>query len=280
MSLEEDQNQIECLPLPVESKHFYMSWNQWTPKSNMISFKSITSGVGDGEDKVAHELETAVLGQNSSYDMKPIINGIALKCEVKKLDVQNDFNTAKEGRNALRPIKSYHYNLLESLRNLSESQDSIFPEEVKQLLQTLANINPDEMSVGTIRKLKESCEKLHLVRLKIIESLPTVQLSNPSGETFSMTLDVYYGMCETIGQPFPTEYVSFEPTIRILQHLKNRYIQEPHLFTDDLNNLVQFLNDVTLIIVDEQKGYMFIDISHVKFLRITRGNPRFQIVGM
>ena len=68
--------------------------------------------------------------------------------------------------------------------------------------------------------------------------------------------------------------------MKIIQLMNNKYIQEPDLLNKDLDTLpVNFLKDVSLIIVDKHKGYMFIDdISKVKFLRITRGNPRFQII--
>jgi hypothetical protein len=43
-------------------------------------------GVGDGEQKVASELDTNILGQNSDFDMKIVIDGNKYECDVKKLD--------------------------------------------------------------------------------------------------------------------------------------------------------------------------------------------------
>jgi hypothetical protein len=49
-------------------------WIKWTKKSEDVPFKSLENGVGDGEHKVAKELNTTVNGQNFSYDMNIIIN--------------------------------------------------------------------------------------------------------------------------------------------------------------------------------------------------------------
>jgi len=254
-----------------------MNWIPWSEKSKDIPFKSTITGVGDGEQKMERELDTPILGQNSAYDMMPIINGIKTKCDIKKLDTQNDFNTGKEGRDVLRPIKTKILLLLESICLLSES--TICISEEKETLKSFMTVSPDELAVGTIKKLKSVCEMLNMKRKNILESIPIVQPFTDISGPVSMTLDIYYTVCEKMGRPFPEEYSSYKPTLEILNHLENIYIQHPNLLTDDLNNLVNFLNDTTLIIVDEKKGYIVMsDVSRIKFLRITRGHPRFQIL--
>lgn len=51
-------------------------------------------------------------------------------------------------------------------------------------------------------------------------------------------------------------------------------------FMEDLNNMVEKLfNDIRIIIVDDKNGYIILpDITRIKFYRITRGNPRFQVL--
>jgi hypothetical protein len=254
-----------------------MNWNPWTEKSKDISFESSTKGVGDGEEKVARELETIVLGQNSPYDMKPTINGIPTECDVKKLDTQNDFNTGVNGRNAFRPIMITIIFLLESICLLSES--TIFTSEEKEILKSFMKVSPDELAVGTIKELKSVCEMLNKKRKNILEeSIPIVQPFTDTSGPVSMTLDIYYRLCEIMGRPFPEEYSSYKPTLEIRNHLKNIYIQDPNRLTEDLNNLVNCLKETTHIIADKKKGYMIIsDVSKIKFLRITRGRPRFRI---
>ena len=267
---------VKVIPVNIE-----MNWNPWTDTSKDIPFKSTTSGIGDGEEKVARELDTHVLGQNSPYDMKPTINGIPVECDVKKLDTQNDFNTGVKGRNALRPIKTTILLLLESIHPLNclLSEGTLCNTKEKEILQSLMRVSPDELAVGTIQKLKRVCEMLHRIRKTILESIPTVQPFADTSGPVSMTLDVYYTVCKKMERPFPEEYSSYKPTLEMLTHLENKYIRHPNLLTDDLNNLVHFLNEMTIVIVDEKKGYIVMsDVSRIKFLRITRGHPRFEIL--
>lgn len=248
-----------------------MLWKQWTKKSENIAFKSCKNGVGDGEEKVAHELESIVLGQNSTYDLH--IDGI--NYEVKKLDKKNDFNTAKKGRSVLRPILKDIDGLLDSLHELG------LLKEYKELLKPIENVYSDELAVGTIRKLISVVEILNEKLLKLLELIPTELFYQKEDEKpLSIRLDLYFRICKETKQDFPEKYVSLEPIMKIIQLMNNKYIQEPDLLNKDLDTLpVNFLKDVSLIIVDKHKGYMFIDdISKVKFLRITRGNPRFQII--
>ena len=255
-----------------------MIWQPWTDKSNAISFKSSTTGVGDGEEKVARELGATVLGQNSAFDMEPVLNGVKTPCDVKKLDTQNDFNTGVKGRNALRSIKQKHSHLLESLYTLSQS--SFFTQEETAAMTWFSDVSPDEIAAeSTLPKLNNVCFMLNATKKKILASLPTVQpFTNPSGPV-SMPLDLYYTICERTGQTFPSEYAKFEEAIKIFRILEHVYINEPQRFMEDLNSLTRIFSEITLIIVDEQKGYMFInDITKIKFYRITRGHPRFKIL--
>ena len=120
----EAETDVKVIP-PVKVE---MIWIPWSEKSKDIPFKSTITGVGDGEQKMERELDTPILGQNSAYDMMPIINSIKTKCDVKKLDTQNDFNTGKEGRDALRPIKMLHTIFLDSL-NIFVKSPLFTPEE-------------------------------------------------------------------------------------------------------------------------------------------------------
>ena len=180
-------------------------WKKWTEKSENIAFKSCKNGVGDGEAKVAHELESIVLGQNSTVDLN--INGISY--EVKKLDKQNDFNTAKKGRSALRTIVGDIDNLLDSLHELGLLED------YKELLKPFEDIYSDELAAGTIRKLLSVLKILHAKRKKLLESIPTKLFFHKEDEKpLSITLDLYFRICKETKQNFPEKYVSFEPIIK------------------------------------------------------------------
>ncbi len=97
------------------------SWNPWTELSREIPFSSQTKGVGDGEDKVASELGTTVLGQNSPYDMDVIRNGVRRECDVKKLDTQNDFNTGVKGHRIYLKVIPNLIHLFEAIAAFSEN---------------------------------------------------------------------------------------------------------------------------------------------------------------
>jgi hypothetical protein len=125
-------------------------WIPWSEKSADVIFEATKNGIGDGENKVASELSTEILGQNSPFDIEFIHNGILQKFDVKKLDSQSDFNTGKDGRNVLRPLKYLHTNLLISITKLASCTQ--FTTDEQLILSKLQDISPDELSVGTLRK--------------------------------------------------------------------------------------------------------------------------------
>jgi len=254
-----------------------MNYSPWTDKSKDIPFKSTIIGVGDGEQKMERELETPILGQNSPYDMMPLLNGIKTKSDVKKLDKQNDFNTGKEGRDILRDSKLLHTILIGSLNDFVKS--TLFTTEEKTKLVVLQDISPDELAVGTLRKINDVCIMLHLKKQSLLSSLPTIPFSF-HGQTKDIPIDIYYNICQKMELDFPTEFTSYIETILILQKMDHLYINKPERLMEDLHSLVgKLFTDITLIIVHEEKGYLILDnIERIKFYRITRGNPRFQVI--
>jgi len=256
-----------------------MSWIAWSEKSKDIPFKTNKTGEGDCELKVACELGTCNLGQNSPYDIEIELDGKKKKYDVKKLDTQNDFNTGKEGRDALRRIKHLHTSLIDSVAELSANHINVFTRDEITLLSQFTKVSPDELAVGTLNKLRNVCEMLHCKEKSLRSTLPTIQFTSLS-QIMDIPIDIYHGICKKLGLPFPTEYSHLEETIHILRKMDHVYILNPALFTSELDRLVDnIFADVKLIIVDEEKGYMFIeDSTKIKFYRITRGNPRFKVM--
>jgi len=250
-----------------------MEYTKWSPKSTGIPFKSNTKGVGNGEDKVAAELGTVPLGQNSPHDM--IVDGNP--CEVKELDANDDCNTSKTGRDTLRPTKGLHNSLLDSVNDLAENE--VFTEEQKELLKEFKDVNSDELCVGNLRKLDKTCRMLNSKKEEVVSTLPIVPVSI-EGQAVKIPLDKYYSICQTAGLPFPPEFSSHVERIKLLQKMEHVYIDEPDKFMKDLNSLAEkIFSRVNLIIVHEEKGYMRLkDASKIRFLRITRGYPRFQVI--
>jgi hypothetical protein len=82
------------------------------------------------------------------------------------------------------------------------------------------------------------------------------------------------------GLDFPAEFTPYIETILNLQKMNHIYIDDPRKFREDLNALSSKLfTDIRLILVNNDKGYMILpDTSRIRFYRITRGNPRFQVI--
>jgi hypothetical protein len=255
-----------------------MNWTGWSEKSKDIPFKSTLNGVGDGEQKMSGELDTPIKGQNSSFDMSPTLNGIEVKCDVKKLDSQKDFNTGKTGRDFLRPMKMLHTTLLDSI-SIFENSD-IFTREQREKFATVKDTSPDELAVGTLHKIKEICEILHEKKTTIRSNLPSVPCTLYSQIEEELPLDIFYHIFQKLGLEFPSEFTPHIESIIILQKIEHAYIDKPAKFMEDLNNIVEKLfNDIRIIIVDEQKGYIILpDITRIAFYRITRGSPRFKVI--
>ncbi len=256
-----------------------MNWISWSEKSNNIPFVSTMKGIGDGEQKISQEFDTPVLWQNSPYDMMPILNGIKTKCEVKKLDKQNDFNTSKEGRDVLRPIKMLHTTFLDSINWFVKS--NLFTPDEKAVLVLVEDVSPDELAEGTLKKLKQICVMLNSKKKSLRSTLhPPIPFTAHCQPKQMIPLDVYYSLCQKIDIDFPIEFSSYIDTILILQKMDHIYIDEPNKLIEDLNAVVEKLfADITIIIVDKDKGYMILpDTSRIQFYRITRGNPRFKVM--
>lgn len=250
-------------------------WNLWTNKSENISFNSTTKGVGDGEEKVAAELNTNVLGQNSNYDIKLIIDNIEFYYDVKKLD-NYTFNTGVKGRNALRPIKNNISDLLNIFKKINNS--SILTTDEKNKINELDDISPDELCVSSIQKINDICYLLSIKQENLISCLPKIIGFEKNGKPLAIRLDKYFNICFILEENLPTEYESYKDILIFLNNISHKYILSPNLFKSDLDDLVSLFDKLNLIFVDENKGYcMFNKINYIKFERITRGHPRFRV---
>ena len=141
--------------------------------------------------------------QNSSYDMVIYFDGIKTECDVKKLDKQNDFNTGKKGRDIIRPIKNNITQLLDSLITFSESD--LFTPDEKNIISWFHDINPDELAVNTIKRLKEVCEMLSSKKITLRSTLPHISFTVNS-HICNTPLDLYYNICHKLGLIFPSNF--------------------------------------------------------------------------
>jgi hypothetical protein len=140
-------------------------------------------------------------------------------------------------------------------------------------------VSPDELAVGTLKKMNDICIMLSAKKNKLRSTLPTTSVTI-LGQTKESPLDLCYNICQKMGISLPEEFSSYEDTLQILQKMDHPYIDEPERFMEDLNSLVgKIFDDIKLIIVDDKKGYMIIeDTKNIEFYRITRGHPRFKVI--
>ena len=258
-------------PRVVAVKMVSLAWTPWTAKSEGIPFETQRDGIGDGEDKLAAELDTVPYGQNSPYDMDIMLDGVKRQSDAKKLD-NGTFNTGVKGRDALRPIKTKIDVLLETLRTLEPKP--IFSAEEKARIHALSDVSPDELCVKKLIHLNSVCVMLKQKQDQIRASLPTVTYL-----TEKMTVDKCYAICEILNRPIPAEYVQYSDTVQLLKLLTHDFINDTDRLNRELNALVSIFTDIILIFVDKQKGYSILkDLTNITFQRITRGNPRFRVL--
>ena len=252
-------------------------WTPWSEKSSQIDYDNITNGVGKGEYKVAAELNTTVLGQNSSYDMTITIDEVIYQADVKQLDC-NTFNTGRNGRDILRPIKEDIQKLIQLLNHLSP--ESFFDADEIYLINRLKVVSSDELAVRTIQDLKKLIDMLHIKKQELTNTLRTITLYNIiTGKPFETTLYKAYCVSKICGETLPLESEELEK-VKLIDLLDHPYIDSPDLLHIHLQSLKTIFKDTALIFVDKEKGYIIVKnpLDCIVFERITRGNPRFRYI--
>lgn len=251
-------NPIDAFVTPTvqtRSHIAYNTWIGWTKKSEKTTFKSRKAYIGDGEEKVANELNATVLGQNSTYDMNVLINGVMRKCEIKKLD-NKTFNTGAEGKEYLRPVRSKLESLLTVLKSL-ETDDTIgLTDDIKKRVRYFHKIKPDELSVGTFRRLKELCKVLNTLYNDLKRIIPTVTpfIDKNTLLDVSMSANIYVSICELLERHYPANLERYKKEISQIRYIQHPYVIHPESLEDDLKSLLKMFEGLTLIIVDEKKG--------------------------
>lgn len=220
------------------------NFNKWSDKSKDIPFKSSKKCIGDGEEKLAKELDISapVGGQNSTVDLIHSDMGLI---SVKNM-TNDDCTLGTEGCNDMRKI-----------------------------FRTIINL-----FVCWIIKYKSKCEiankfyndinkKYGLSRITIIDGIDRYELSKANLTKLNEILNELKKKSEKKSEK---EYDS----------LKSEYIDDIINALND-RSLQYMLNEcvrkeatrMTLIIVDEKKGWLIVkDINKLSCPRITRGAPR------
>ena len=216
-------------------------YHKWSDKSKDVPFKSSQKCVGNGEEKLAKELDILMPlgGQNSTVDLiHPNMGNISVK------DMTSDDCTlGTEGCNDMRVI-----------------------------FRTI--INP---FVSWILKYKPSCELANKFyneidknygssRITIIDGIDRFELSQSNLEKLNELLnDLKKHHSEKQYNSLKSEYIE-----DIVCNLHDKSLQ------DMLNECVRKeATEMTLIIVDEKKGWLIVkNVNKLSCPRITRGAPR------
>jgi len=259
----------------------YNQWNKWSSKSELIPFVSNEKGKGDGENKVAVELDTSTKGQNSCYDMDIKINNLIYKADVKKLD-NNTFNTGVDGRDTLRHIKNKLDKLIFSCNMIYNEPALIFTTNERDMIKVISKISPDEVCVGNIKKIKKILNILNNKKKEINNKLKNNFIYDIfTGIKKEITNYKFYKLLllenKNIDEIINIIGIEDYSQIKLLEYFDHTYINEPILFETELNNLSEMFDNYILIFVDKLKGFYIMTnpSKNTNFIRITRGNPRF-----
>ena len=224
-----------------EAECIYDIYIKWTSKSEDVPFKSSEKCVGNGEHKYAAErgITTKLGGQNNTTDViDPDLGHVSIK------DMTNDNCTlGVDGCTELRKIIRTIVNLLVcwvlKYKSKCEFANKIYDDMNKMYGSSkntiLDGIDRCELSESNLSKLNELLNELKKKYL------------------------------EQEYDSFKSEYID-----DIMNSLNDSSLQEL------LNNCVRKEATIkTLIIVDENKGYLIVkDINKISCPRITRGAPR------
>lgn len=216
-------------------------FNNWSDKSKNIPFKSSKKCIGNGEEKLAKELDILLPlgGQNNTFDLiHPSMGTISVK------DMTNDDCTlGTEGCNDMRKIFRTIINLficwIIKYKSKCDLANKFYNEINKKYgssrTSIIDGIDRLELSKTNLSKLNDLFNELKNYKLKNeYESLKSEYID-----------DIIYSLNDKSLQYMLNECVRKEATI------------------------------MTLIIVDENKGWLIVkDINKLSCPRITRGAPR------
>jgi len=215
-------------------------WIGWSEKSKDIEFKSSSKCIGNGEHKLAKELDivTNPGGQNSTVDLyHKEIGNISVK------DMTSDDCTL--GTEGSQRMTRVFIKVLYPLINWCEKYSSqcTYAREVLDMLSDgkttskmtlIHGIERREISSSNFNKLNKIIEHVKIIKKDVV----------------------------------PNEYIT-----DICDYMKN------DTFQDKMNECVrQEALDMTLIVVHKTKGWMIVkDVSKLSCPRITRGSVRIHL---
>jgi hypothetical protein len=217
------------------------SFNNWSDKSKDIPFKSTKKCIGNGEEKLAKELNllSCFGGQNSTIDLiHPVLGNISVKDMTK-----DDCTLGTDGCHNMRTLFRMTIVLLitwiEKYRTTCELANKFYNDVNKKhgssRTTIIEGVDRFELSMSNLSKLNELLNELKKTKLE--------------KEYHSLNSEYIDDIINSLGS-------------NSLQELLNNCVRKEAI-------------SKTLIIVDEKKGWFIVkNISKLSCPRITRGAPR------
>lgn len=171
--------------------YIYDTWYRWD-KSIDIIYESRKKGIGDGEEKVAKELNGIIGGQNRSWD----IEKDKIKFEVKKLDADNSGRLGVEIQEKYQHIKFALLTVLKSVEKLKDLSD--FKIDFSKIYQQIWTNShkyhkktiPENLENLQVKDLIKICDENGLLK-KGNKSQIIDRLRNPSKNDFAQRFSIY-----------------------------------------------------------------------------------------
>lgn len=220
-------------------------WNIWSDKSCNIDFISTKKNIGNGEEKLAKELDILeqLGGQNKTYDMEhPIMGKISVK-DMTKDDCILGINGTQRMRVLFRHVVYPLLSWCEKYRKKCEFANDIYNQlnsKYGRSRNTILNgIDRFELSKKNFTKLNN-----------IVERVATYARKKEKPE--SLNSEYIFDVCKYLGDA-------------TLNDMANKCV-------------VREATELVLIVVHETNGWMAIgDLSKITCPRITRGSPRINV---
>lgn len=268
------------------------NWNQWTIKSDNVSFISNQNAIGHGEQKLGAEFDVIPLGQNFTYDLEVL----GERWEVKKLDDDNSFRLGVNVATLYTPLISNLIRVLEKL--IFIKQDLLECEignQIKSCIHRVENISgrSNTLLIDGLRKNEVSESNLNKAN-SIIEDLKVIMLSDGTLNLHSSIDGLKNDYCIIDAfRKIMIEKISIEEKIQIIGDRNNfnrllltnliyddMKIFEGRSLRENLNQIIRSVfSNVKLVLVDDTRGFKPItNLEYIYCNRITSGFPRCKIL--
>jgi hypothetical protein len=276
-------------------------WHSWNGILNKYKFRE--SKCGPGEFPAACVLGSKPEGQNKSYDLQQTkYSNISEFIEVKNIDKDLTFKlgvSSSHGFSKVVHIITRIFEKIEKLKNMT-SEDSSFHTIIEKIYnetfmdtikrgRTSASLYKSFLKSEVISDKINRTDNVITTLLKLINEAYTDEYDGfdvlkgyktkyKVSDIFRMLYNSEEDNAEIIELIGVEKYTIELIKLKLKKDLE--LFQEESLF-DKLNVVIQeAISHVDIMLVDEVKGYCFINKDQISFCRVTHGRPRCVCIGI